>query len=47
MRDFSSLVGAADKYIVSVGGESIATEIKSQKIKEEPRRLRSGFFMCG
>ena len=44
MRDFSSLVSAADKYIVSAGGESLATEIKSQIIKEEPRRVQVGFF---
>lgn len=44
MRDFSSLVSAADRAIVSVGSESLAIELKNLKIKEEPRRVQVGFF---
>ena len=44
MRDFSSLVSAADRAIVSVGSESLAIEFKNLKIKEEPRRVQVGFF---
>ena len=47
MRDFSSLVGAADRAIFSVGSESLASEFKNLKIREEPRRVQVGFSMCG
>lgn len=44
MRDFSSLVSAADRSIVLNGGENLATEKKSLKNKEEPKRAQVGFF---